>query len=54
MLVNIDCGYSLETPRREGSNEHPQSIFCAEMLKISERLSETFQVFLGEIFYIFE
>ena len=24
---NIDCGYSLETPRRGGSNEYPQSMF---------------------------
>ena len=23
----IDCGYSLEPPRRGGSNEYPQSIF---------------------------
>ena len=24
---SIDCGYSLESPRRGGSNEYPQSIF---------------------------
>ena len=24
---NIDCGYSLEPPRRGGSNGYPQSIF---------------------------
>ena len=24
---NIDCGYSLEPPRRGGSNEFPQSVF---------------------------
>ena len=24
---NIDCGYSLEPPRRGGSNEYPQSLF---------------------------
>ena len=23
---NIDCGYSLEPPRRGGSNEYPQSV----------------------------
>ena len=23
LLKNIDCGYSLEPPRRGGSNEHP-------------------------------
>ena len=26
---NIDCGYSLEPPRRGGSNEYPQSIFLS-------------------------
>ena len=25
LLENIDCGYSLELPRRGGSNEYPQS-----------------------------
>ena len=24
---NIDCGYSLEPPRRGGSNKYPQSMF---------------------------
>ena len=33
---NIDCGYSLGPPRRGGSNEYPQSIFWAEIWKISE------------------
>ena len=28
---NIDCGYSLEPPRRGGFNEYPQSMFCAEI-----------------------
>ena len=28
---NIDCGYSLEPPRRGGSNEYPQSMFWAEI-----------------------
>ena len=27
---NIDCGYSLEPPRRGGSNEYPQSIFSSK------------------------
>ena len=35
---NIDCGYSLEPPRRGGSNEYPQSMFWAEIWKISEFL----------------
>ena len=25
---NIDCRYTLEPPRRGGSNEYPQSMFC--------------------------
>ena len=33
---NIDCGYSLELPSRGGSNEYPQSMFWAEIWKISE------------------
>ena len=28
---NMDCGYSLEPPRRGGSNEYPQSMFRAEI-----------------------
>ena len=31
---NIDCGYSLEPPRQGGSNEYPQSMFWAEIVKI--------------------
>ena len=31
---NIDYGYSLEPPRRGGSNEYPQSLFWAEIRKI--------------------
>ena len=31
---NIDCGYSLEPPRRSGSNKYPQSMFWAEIRKI--------------------
>ena len=42
-VKNIDCGYSLEPPRRGGSNEYPQSMFWAEILKILEFLSENFQ-----------
>ena len=46
LLKNIDCGYSLEPPRRGGSggsNEYSQSMFRAETWKISEFLSEYFQ-----------
>ena len=31
---NIDCGYSLEPPRRGGSNGYLQSMFLAEIRKI--------------------
>ena len=31
---NIDCGFSLEPPRRAGSNEYPQPMFYAVIIKI--------------------
>ena len=31
---NIDFWYSLEPPRRGGSNEYPQSMFLVEIRKI--------------------
>ena len=31
LLKNIVCGYSLEPPRRGGSNEYPQSMFREEI-----------------------
>ena len=39
---NIDCGYSLEPPRRGGSNEFPQSNF--------EQKYEKYQSFYLKIF----
>ena len=54
---NMDCGYSLERPRlarQGGSNEYPQSMFWAQIWKISEFFIWNFSVFGGEIFYIFE
>ena len=51
---NINCGYLLEPPRWGGSNEYPQSMFWAEILKISELLSEIFHFFGCKIFYVFE
>ena len=30
---NMDCGYTLEPPRRGGSNEYPQSMFCSKNKK---------------------
>ena len=35
LLENKDCGYSLEPPRRGGYNEYTQSMFWAEIQKIS-------------------
>ena len=53
---NIDCGYmySLEPPRRGGSNEYPQSMFWAEIWKMSENFIWKISVFGGEISDIFE
>ena len=30
---NIDCGHTLEPPRRDGSNEYPQSVFWSKNKK---------------------
>ena len=44
LLKNIDCGYSLEPPRRGGSNEWISTIYVlSRNMKISEFLSENFQ-----------
>ena len=51
---NIDSGYLLEPPRRGGSNGYPQSMFWAEIWKISEFFIWKFSIFGDEIFYIFE
>ena len=50
---NMDCGYSLEPPRRGGSNEYPQSMFWAEIKKISEFFIWIFSVFWGVKFSIY-
>ena len=31
LLKKIDCGFPLESPQPGGSNEHPQSMFWAEI-----------------------
>ena len=54
LLKNIDCVYSLEPPRRGGSNEYPQSMFWAEIWKIAEFFVWKFSDFGGKFFYIFE
>ena len=48
---NIDCGYSLEPPRRGGSNEYLQSIFEQEYEKYQIFIWKL-SVFGGEIFNI--
>ena len=53
-LKHRDCGYSLEPTFKGGSNEYPQSMFWAEIRKISDFLSEKLSDFGGEIFIIFE
>ena len=47
-------GYSLEPPRRGGSNEYPQSMFWPEVCEISEFLSENFHFLVVKMFSIFE
>ena len=32
-VLNIDCGYLLEPPRRGGSNEYPQSMVLSRNKK---------------------
>ena len=41
LLKNIDCGYmySLEPPRRGGSNVYQKSIFLAKIREISKNFS---------------
>ena len=46
LFKNIDCGYSLEPPRRGGSNEYPQSMFWAEIWKLSVFFIWKFPFFL--------
>ena len=54
LLNNIHCGYSLEPPRRGGSNKYQQSMFWAEIWKILEFFFWNFSFFGGKIFSIFE
>ena len=34
LAQNINCGYTLEPPRRGGSNKYPQSMFWSKNKKI--------------------
>ena len=46
--------YSLEPPRRGSSNKYPQSVFLAEIWKMSEFLSENFQFLVVKFSILFE
>ena len=49
LLKNIDCWYSLEPPGWRSSNEYPQSMFWAEIWKISEFSSENVRFLVAKI-----
>ena len=51
--LNIDCGYSLEPPLRGGSNEYPQSMFWADIWKISEYFYLKIFLFLEVTFSLY-
>ena len=51
---NIDCGYSLEPPRRGGSNEYPQSMFFSRHKKNTRIFIWNFSYFAGKFSSIFE
>ena len=49
-----DCGYLLEPPHQGSSNKYTQSMFWADIWKLSEFFIWKFSVFGGKIFYMFE
>ena len=48
---NIDCGYSLEPPRRGGSNEYPQSMFLSSRGGSNEYPQSMFWAEITKIMY---
>ena len=50
---NIDCGYSLEPPRRGDSNEYLQSMFSAEIRKILDFFYLKIFIFWGVKFSVY-
>ena len=48
LLQNIDCGYSLEPPRRGGSNVYQQSMFWSKNKKNIKIFLMKFSIFIGE------
>ena len=51
LIQNIDCGYSLELPRRGCFNVYPQSMFWAKILKISS-FPMKLSIFAAEKYHI--
>ena len=49
---NIDCGYSLELPWQGGSNKYVQSMFLAEIWKISVFYLKIFSFWKWNFLYI--
>ena len=45
LLQNIDCGYTLEPPRRGGSNEYPQSMFMFWSKNKENRYTPPYPIF---------
>ena len=46
---NIDCGYTLEPPRRGGSNKHPKSMFRSKNKKIGILLHTPVLLYKSEV-----
>ena len=53
LLKNIDCGYSLESPRWDGSNDYLQSMFWAEIWKTSDFFYLKIFIFFFFFFFFF-
>ena len=47
-IQNINCGYSLESPRRGRSNVYPQSMLYTNILKLSKVFPMKFSSFNAE------
>ena len=45
LLQNIDCGYSLEPPRRGGSNMYPKSVLSKNKKNIKNFLLKIFNFY---------
>ena len=50
--LNIDCGYSLETPLRGSSNKYPQSMFFSRNMKTTRNFHLKVFFFCGNILNI--